>query len=741
MKLNKRYTRSVRANLPFYIAASLLTMVTLLMFYLFYIAGTGINRFGDEFFSEGRLEDATFTTYAEITDGGILSLERKYDVRLEKERFAGVDDGQRRVRVFCPTRRIDLYRIQTGHDLSADNEILISAGYAEENDVRPGDQLTISGHTYTIAGTFLRPDYLYMVENLTDDYKNVTDFLLAYMTPDEFQRQFGGGSVNYKVIYGKDTDQAAFRRQVNEDYFMSGYLAADSNKRVTFVHEQADMFILSAWFILVIFPLLTVALVCILLGRRIRAEQKLIGTLSAMGYSKGRLMRHYSLFALIPGIAGGLLTAAGALLLAEPFGSLGLADYEPMKPAFTLPLWVAVSGVVIPSAIYYVSAMLRVRRLLREDTVRLLAGQVGSDGRSRRVLVRSKATVRRKFAVRQLVGSPGRSFVVFLGIFLGAVIVAFSFSFVDSVRAVGDQAHGEFGSFEYEYVLNSLRTGRPWNGEAVLALPYEDGNGRRFTVMGLDSGTRLWNLTTTDGERADIDNGFYISTLCEAIFDLHKGDSFTFRSITTLREHTVKIDGVIRNGYHSYLLTSREKAAAVMGLDGANYNAVLSAAPLDYRSDEVTEIISDRTYETQMENMLTAMGGLIYAFMIIGMIVCIASLYATINTILSENSHNISMLKVLGYENRRINRMVLSSNHLLLLPGIALGTLAAYGIMAWYCAEFVEVESIMIPATLCPKSIVLTAVITASSYFISLLLLRRKVDRADMIAALKDERE
>ena len=355
MKLNKRYTRSVRANLPFYIAASLLTMVTLLMFYLFYIAGTGINRFGDEFFSEGRLEDATFTTYAEITDGGILSLERKYDVRLEKERFAGVDDGQRRVRVFCPTRRIDLYRIQTGHDLSADNEILISAGYAEENDVRPGDQLTISGHTYTIAGTFLRPDYLYMVENLTDDYKNVTDFLLAYMTPDEFQRQFGGGSVNYKVIYGKDTDQAAFRRQVNEDYFMSGYLAADSNKRVTFVHEQADMFIMSAWFILAIFPLLTVSLVCILLGRRIRSEQKLIGTLSAMGYSKGRLMRHYSLFALIPGIAGGLLTAAGALLLAEPFGSLGLADYEPMKPAFTLPLWVAVSGVVIPSAIYYVS--------------------------------------------------------------------------------------------------------------------------------------------------------------------------------------------------------------------------------------------------------------------------------------------------------------------------------------------------------------------------------------------------
>ena len=50
MKLNKRYTRSIKANLPFYVSASVLTSVTLLMFYLFYIAGTGINSYGDEFF-------------------------------------------------------------------------------------------------------------------------------------------------------------------------------------------------------------------------------------------------------------------------------------------------------------------------------------------------------------------------------------------------------------------------------------------------------------------------------------------------------------------------------------------------------------------------------------------------------------------------------------------------------------------------------------------------------------------
>lgn len=418
MKLNKRYVRSIRANLPFYIAASVLTMVTLLMFYLFYIAGTGINAYGDKFFSEYRLESATFTTYKEIPDDELPGIESKYSVTLEKEHFAGIEDGNMRIRVFAPNKKIDLYEIQDGHDLRSDSEVIISAGYAEENGVMPGDSIKIGGKEYTVAGTFLRPDYLYMVENESDDYKNVTSFFLAYMTENEFSSCFGTGSINNKVIYSDKTDETAFRRQINEDYFMSGYLAAANNKRITFVHEQADMFIMSSWFILVIFPMLTVALVCILLGRRIRAEQKLIGTLSALGYEKSKLMRHYSLFALIPGVAGGLLTSAAAIILSTPFGSLGLADYEPMKPEFNLPVWVAIAGIVIPALIYYIAALLRVRRLLSEDTVKLLAGQVGNDGKSRRILSRKKAPVRRKFAVRQLIGSPGRSFVIFLGIFL-----------------------------------------------------------------------------------------------------------------------------------------------------------------------------------------------------------------------------------------------------------------------------------------------------------------------------------
>ena len=741
MKLNRRYRRNIRSNIPFYASVTVLTMLTLLLFYLFYVAGTGIRAYGEDFFDTYRCEDATFSVYSEIPEGAVAELERKYSLTLEKEYVASADEGDYHVRVFTPNRKVDLYEIQSGHDLSDDDEILISAGYAEEHKVAEGDIIRLRGRDYKVAGTFLRPDYLYMVENVSDDYKNVSDFFLAYLTEAEFARVFGTGTINYKVIYSDQSDETTFRREVNETYFISGYLNSDNNKRITFVYEQADMFLMSSWIELVVFPLLTVALVCILLGRRIRAEQKLIGTLSALGYEQGKLMRHYSLFAVIPGLVGGTLTAVAALALAKPFGAVGLADYEPMKPAFRLPIPVALAGIVIPTAIYYIASMLRVRALLQADTVALLAGAVGNDGKSRRILAKKKLPVKRKLAVRQLIGNPGRSIVIFFGICLGAMLVAFAFSFLDSVEAVGEKAHDEFGSFSYEYILGTLKQGEVADGETVLAMQYEDTQSRRFSVLGMDAESKLWNLTTTGGEQADLDSGFYISTLCEAIFDVHEGDTFTFRNIATLEEHKVTIHGVIKNGYESYLVASKELVSELSGLPADCYNAVLSRTALPDMETEATEMITDSTYRTQMENMKESMAGVIDSLMVIGVIVCVAALYATINTLISENAYTISMLKVLGMENGRINSMMISSNHLLLIPGIAAGIAAAYGIMAWYCAEFVEVENIMIPATLKPTSVVLTALFTVVAYVISLLLVRGRVNRADMVDALKDGRE
>ena len=165
MTLNKRYLRNIKENLSFYIASSVLTVVALLLFYLFYIAGSGIKKYGDEFFEKYNLEDATFTTYLEITDEKNSDIENKYNVIFEKEHFVNINEDDYKVRVFKANKKIDLYEIVDGEDVSKDDEIVISKGYAVSQNIKIGDKVKIKGNEYTVTGKFLRPDYLYMLEN------------------------------------------------------------------------------------------------------------------------------------------------------------------------------------------------------------------------------------------------------------------------------------------------------------------------------------------------------------------------------------------------------------------------------------------------------------------------------------------------------------------------------------------------------------------------------------------------
>lgn len=743
MKLNKRYARNIRSNLSFYISASVLTMVGLLLFYLFYVAGTGIGKYGDDFFSRNNREDASFTTMNEISGEALSELEKKYDVQLEKERYVNTEEADgKHVRVFRANKNIDLYEMIEGRAPEADDEAVISAGYAENNDIHIGDKVTISDREYKVTGWFLRPDYLYMLENLDDDYKNITTFFLAVLTDDAFDKAFEQPSISYKVIYNDTDNEKDFRLAVNKEYYTLSYLSADENTRITFVHEQADMFILGAWVMLVMLPFITVALISIIIGRKIRSEQKIIGTLSAQGYKRSTLMLHYSLLAVIPGIAGGVLMTIAAMLLSDKFGRLGLADYEPMQPEFKLPILIAAAGIIIPTVIYFIAACLKVNKLLKHDTVELLSGSVGTQSKTHRMLADTKLKVRKKFAVRSVLGNPGRSFVVFLGVFLGAMIVSFSYIFIDSVRAVGSQAMNEFGTFKYEYILNTIQDDTPENADPVMVVAYENTNGKRFSLMGVDKDCERWNLTDSDtGSKCDIEDGWYMSSLCAKIFDVKAGDEFTFRSISSLEEYTVTIKGIIKNGYQNYIVSTRENASKITDIDPSLYNCLLTDESRSFDGDIVQEIITSDTFENQMETMLDEMSGLVYALIIIGAIICIAALYVSINMLVSENANNISMLKVLGYDRRKIDKMVLNGNHLLLIPGLILGMLTGFGAMAWYCDAFVETEGLMTPVAFSLPHILLTICIVTACYFVSLFLVRRKIEKVDMIESLKDNRD
>lgn len=740
MKLRRRYVRNIRQNLSFYIASTVLTMAALFLFFLFHIAGNAILDFADEFFEKQKLEDAHFTTYIPITESDIEDMEEEYGITLEVQFYLNIYTDGTTARVFQKTRKVDLYNVTEGENADEKGEVILSEGYAVNMDISIGDQIRIGEEDYTVTGFFQRPDYLYMLENEDDSYKNISTFFLAYMSEKDFA-ELGETNCQYLVRYNGN-DDADFRRAVNEKYHMYSYTAAEENQRIVMVRSQAEMFLIMSWMLLCILPLVAVALICIIINRKVKTEQQMIGTLSAMGYTRAQLAWHYAGFAAIPGIIGGVLTSVITAAVVQPYGELGLTDYEPMRISCSLSWYVAVLGIVIPTVMYILAALLSVRRLLRQNTVLLLSGSADEGRRKlRRVLAGRKLSFRIKFAVRSLIGSPARSFVVFLGIFLGSFIMLTGFSIYDSARHMADTVQEAAGEYEYQYVLGEPLYENPYGGELILAAPVEDEKGDALTVMGTDNEQSLLNLTDKEGQEISTKDGYYITSLTAYLCGWENGDRVTLYNPLSLEQIHIRISGIVENDTAQIIYTSRANAAEMTGVDKNAGNMIISEERLDIPENIVERESRKSDLKEQVDTIIDQTSYMIDTMVGLGIMICIASVYVAVNMLVSENRSNISMLKVLGYPDRKIERIVLGSNHVFLLLGILMSIPAAYAFCGLLFRMFADMMGMLVSPYLELKSCIMAAVLTAGSYLASMHFVGWKTRKVDAAECLKAQRE
>lgn len=740
MKLNKRYFRSIKNNLSFYISSTILTVMTLFLFFMMNIAGSAIWKFGDDFFASQNVEDANFTTYLPISEDEIKELEEKYSVSLEPQYYRNIETDGVTTRVFKKTNEINLYSVTEGKDIEKNNEIIISEGYAVYNKIALGDQITIENKTYTVTGFFQRPDYLYMLQNEGDSYKNVTTFYLAYVTDEEFEN-IGGDNCLYLVCYNEN-NQSEFRKEINEKYYMRTYISAKENMRIDMVKMQAEMFSVISYIILVIMPLIVVVLVSIVINRKVKSEQKLIGTLTALGYKKNKLMLHYAGFAMIPGLFGGIFAVLFTIIFAQPFGEVCLADYEPMRIECHLDPVSAVLGIIIPTVMYILAAIHSVNKLLKKDTVLLLNGNSEQGEKNyKNILVKKKISFRIKYALRSLIGNPSRTFVVFLGIFLGSYIALLGYSFLDTMDNTKQNMIDEMGSFEYQYVLNELIEKNEYGGEPIIMSTMENTDGEQFSIIGTTNSNPYFNLKDIDGKDISLKDGYYVTSIMAMLQDIETGDKIILCNPLTLEEFEITVSGILDNDMQNAVFSNKANVAKIIGIDENVSNVIMSDEELEIPDDKIIQTIKKTDAKEQFQNMSDQMNVMVYFLIGIGAIICIAAIYVAANMLVSENRSNISMLKVLGYKDKQINQIVLNVNHILLPIGFLVSIPLVFASTNWFLVFLAEFIGALPKAYIAPQSFLYTAILVCCSYFGSLFLLRRKVSKVDMVESLKGNRE
>lgn len=357
------------------------------------------------------------------------------------------------------------------------------------------------------------------------------------------------------------------------------------------------------------------------------------------------------------------------------------------------------------------------------------------------MLAASKISFRTKFALRSLFGNPVRSLVVLLGVFLGCFIMLLGQGFFDSIDHMGNTAAKELGSFGHQYILNEMLTDNPYGGEAMLVSAVENADGSRLSVIGTSDSNPYLNFLGKDGASVSLEEGYYITSLTQLTFGWQTGDQVTVYNPLSLEKKEIRIAGIIRNNVQKSVMTSKALAAQLTGLDEGSFNCIVSDRALAIPEAKIAQESKRSDITDQARTMTKQMDFLLWMIIGLGIIICIAAVYVAVNMLVTESRGNISMLKVLGYRDSQINKIVLKVHHVLLPVGILLSVPCVYAAAHAFFLLMVDYGVMLIETYIAPKSYLISIFLTLGCYFGSLWLLRRKVKKVDLIESLKDNRE
>ena len=674
-------------------------------------------------------------------------LEKRFDALIEEGAAFDADmGGGKTLRVFRENTKVDIPAVLEGTALAA-GEILADPGYAEANGLAIGSNVEVGGRRFRVAGTVSLPNYIYPLKSEGDFLRDPQSFGIAVIGKDDFEA-LGRGQRFYAVKF-RSGDAAAQGRDLRE-YLKGQNAAATSwtpiadNLRVAYVETKIQGINEVSSSLPVFILLITCVLTGIVIRRLICGEAAIIGTLYALGYRKGELLRHYLRFPLWIAVAGGVLgTAIGAALVMPMLTYMVSFFNMPLGGVRFDPAYIA-AGILLPAALLCVSGYFAVRGELKRPAAELMHGSRREEkpGRLERALKLERLKFPAKFKIRAQLRSLPRAAFLLLGVALASMLLLLGFTVQSSMDSLmNENLKGTF-RFQYEYVYAGLNTqAAPAGAESFSSLPVtakQDGT-TEFRILGIQPGSKMLSLKGASGT---LDTGRVIVTrpLADKLH-IAPGDKMTAADALTAAEYTVTVDAVAETYIGSYIFMPLSSFNTMLGRPENSHTGLWSDAKLDIPEGE---LLSAHTLEQSMQEFtaslqpLTATVGVIalMAFLI-GLIV----IYVVVSLIIEENRGSISLLKVFGYRKKEVNALVINSSGPVVIAGYALGIPLVLAAMKAMFVSLGESVKLTLPVVLQPGYMLVGLAAVYATYVIARVFAGRKIRRIPMDEALKAERD
>ncbi|MDO5324443.1 MAG: FtsX-like permease family protein [Clostridia bacterium] len=516
-----------------------------------------------------------------------------------------------------------------------------------------------------------------------------------------------------------------------------------------------------------LFFLLVAALVCTTTMTRMVDEQRTeIGTLKALGYSKGAIMSKYLFYSGSAAFIGALIGYFGGSHL---FPRVIWTAYDIMYgfaeiPYVLSPLLGAVSlGAALLCSMGATWFSCNVE--LSEVPAQLIRPKSPKAGK--RVLLErvgflwKRLSFLRKVTVRNVFRYKKRLMMMVLGIGGCTALLVTGFGINDSIANLGNDQFGRIMLYDLSVSFAENQTEE--DQDAFTDALGDDAASVRFVHQGsvdvaYGDQTKQVNLIVSDGsldgyidlhsgdEAIDFPdlNQCVISRSLMERCGLTVGDQVTVYD-DAMQRMELTVSGVFDNYIYNYLIVHADSVAAQWG-EAPEWNSALvnCAEGVDPHSlsatisglDGVSNVTVNQDVRDRFDNMMSSLN-----YIVILVVVCAAALafivlYNLTNINITERIREIATVKVLGFTLRETASYALSENLLLSVIGAVVGLPLGKALHAFVMAQ-IKVDMVIFDVRVTPLSYCISVALTLLFAWLVNLFMLRKIDRINMAESLK----
>jgi putative ABC transport system permease protein len=136
------------------------------------------------------------------------------------------------------------------------------------------------------------------------------------------------------------------------------------------------------------------------------------------------------------------------------------------------------------------------------------------------------------------------------------------------------------------------------------------------------------------------------------------------------------------------------------------------------------------------ETMAETMYIIISFYVAFGGLLAVGTVYNSARIALAERGRELASLRVLGFTRGEVSTVLLGEFALLTLVALPIGCVIGYG-LSWYMAEQTASELFRMPLVVTARTYGMAVVVVLIASAASAMLVRRRIDRLDLIAVLK----